>query len=135
MKLVVVVSDSGAASLPPAAMDEDIHQEIRSATVLNIKRADRWPPATSCSSGSMATNVMPQRVTRSSRRSTKRRIGIVHSWMSVASVMAFSEVDLKRIEQTVGVFCVKHSPAHLKDKLSLVYAVKGHEVVIIERRP
>lgn len=49
--------------------------------------------------------------------------------------MAFSEVDLMRIEQTVGVFCVKHSPAHLKDKLFLVYAVKGHEVVIIERRP
>lgn len=49
--------------------------------------------------------------------------------------MAFSEVDLKRIEQTVGVFCGKRSPGHIKDKLRLMYAVKGHEVVIVERRP
>ncbi|MGQ0557221.1 MAG: DUF3024 domain-containing protein [Nitrospiraceae bacterium] len=50
--------------------------------------------------------------------------------------MAFSKVDLKQIEQTVGtVFCGKHSPAHLNDKLRLVYAVKDHEVVIAERRP
>lgn len=49
--------------------------------------------------------------------------------------MAFNEVDLKRIEQTVGVFCAKRSPVHLKDKLRLTYAVKGHEVVIVERRP
>ncbi len=49
--------------------------------------------------------------------------------------MAFNEVDLKRIEQTVGVFCGRRSPAHLKDKLRLAYAVKGHEAVIVERRP
>ena len=49
--------------------------------------------------------------------------------------MAFDELELKRIELTVGVFCAKRSPGHLKDKLSLVYAVKGHEVVISERRP
>jgi len=49
--------------------------------------------------------------------------------------MAFNEVDLKRIEQTVGVFCAKRSPVHLKDKLRLTYTVKGHEVVIVERRP
>lgn len=49
--------------------------------------------------------------------------------------MAFSEVELKRIEQTVGVFCAKHSPAHLKDKLRLEFVVKGHDVVVVERRP
>ena len=49
--------------------------------------------------------------------------------------MAFSEVDLKRSEQTVGVVCGKRSPRHLKEKLRLMYAVKGHEVVIVERRP
>ena len=49
--------------------------------------------------------------------------------------MAFSELELKRIAQTVGEFCKKRSPAHLKDKLRLEYAVKGHEVVIVERRP
>lgn len=54
---------------------------------------------------------------------------------SVVTAMAFSEVDLKRIEQAVGVFCSKHSPGHLKDKLRLVYAVKGHEVIIVEQRP
>ena len=49
--------------------------------------------------------------------------------------MAFSELELKRIEQTVGEFCRKRSPAHLRDKLRLEYSVKGHEVVMFERRP
>lgn len=49
--------------------------------------------------------------------------------------MAFSEMDLKRIEQTVGAFCDKCSPVELKDKLRLVYVGKGHEVIIAERRP
>jgi len=49
--------------------------------------------------------------------------------------MAFSALELKRIEQTVGRFCQKRSPVHLKDKLRLEYAIKGHDVVIVERRP
>ena len=49
--------------------------------------------------------------------------------------MAFGELELKRIEQTVGEFCRKRSPAHLRDKLRLEYSVKGHEVIIFERRP
>jgi hypothetical protein len=49
--------------------------------------------------------------------------------------MAFSELELKRIAQTVGEFRWKRSPDHLKDKLGLEYAVKGHEVVIFERHP
>ncbi len=49
--------------------------------------------------------------------------------------MAFSELELKQIEQTIGVFCGKRSPRHLKEKLCLMYGVKGHEVVIVERRP
>jgi hypothetical protein len=49
--------------------------------------------------------------------------------------MAFSELELKRIEQTVGEFCRKRSPAHLKDKLRLEYSVKGHEVIVFEWRP
>lgn len=44
-------------------------------------------------------------------------------------------MDLKQIEQIVDVFCSKRSPGRLKDKLRLTYAVKGHEVVIVERRP
>ena len=49
--------------------------------------------------------------------------------------MAFSELELKRIEQAVGEFCRTRSPAYLKDKLRLEYSVQGHEVVIFERRP
>lgn len=49
--------------------------------------------------------------------------------------MAFSELELKQIERTVGAFCRKRSPPHLKDKLRLEHSVKGHEVVIFERRP
>ena len=49
--------------------------------------------------------------------------------------MAFSELELERIAQTVGEFCRKRSPPHLKDKLRLEYTVKGHEVIIFERRP
>ena len=47
--------------------------------------------------------------------------------------MAFSELELKRIEQAVGEWCRRRSPAHLKDKLRLEYSIKGHEVVIFER--
>jgi Protein of unknown function (DUF3024) len=49
--------------------------------------------------------------------------------------MPFSELELRQIEQTVGKFCRKQSPIHLKDKLRLEYSVKGYEVVIVERRP
>ena len=49
--------------------------------------------------------------------------------------MAFSDLELKRIEQAVGELCRRRSPAHLKDKVRLEYAVKGHEVVIFEHRP
>lgn len=60
---------------------------------------------------------------------------MVPSRQSVGTAIAFREVDLKQIEQTIGVFCGKRSPRHLKEKLRLMYAVKGHEVVIVERRP
>lgn len=49
--------------------------------------------------------------------------------------MPFSDLERKRIEQTVGEFCRTRSPARLKDKLRLEYCVKGHDVVIFERRP
>lgn len=49
--------------------------------------------------------------------------------------MAFSELELNRIEQIVGAFCRKRSPKRLKDKLRLEYWIRGHEVVISEHRP
>ena len=49
--------------------------------------------------------------------------------------MAFSEIELKRIDRDVGGLCKKRSPAHIKDKFSLEYCIKGHDVLIYERRP
>ncbi len=48
--------------------------------------------------------------------------------------MAFSEIELKKIDKLVGGLCHKRSPAHLKDKLSLEYRVKNYDVVVYERR-
>lgn len=49
--------------------------------------------------------------------------------------MALSQIELKRIDKTVGEFCRKRSPAHLKNKVRLEYSIKGHDVVVYERRP
>jgi hypothetical protein len=49
--------------------------------------------------------------------------------------MAFSEIEIKRIDKEVGGLCKKRSPAHIKDKFSLEYRIKGHEVLIYEHRP
>ena len=49
--------------------------------------------------------------------------------------MPFSEAELKKIDNLVGGLCRKRSPVHLKNKLSLEYRVKGHEIVVFERRP
>lgn len=49
--------------------------------------------------------------------------------------MAFSELELKRIEKTVGAFCIARTPQHIKDELSVEYSIKGHDVLIYEKRP
>jgi len=49
--------------------------------------------------------------------------------------MPFSELELKPIEEAVGELCRKRSLPQLKDKLQLGYSVKGHEIIIFERRP
>jgi len=49
--------------------------------------------------------------------------------------VAFSEIELRRIEQDVGGLCKRRSPTHLKDELSLQYRIKGHDVEVFERRP
>jgi hypothetical protein len=49
--------------------------------------------------------------------------------------MAFSEFELKYIENTVGKMCKQRSPAHLSDYLRTVYVVKGHDVTVYEERP
>lgn len=49
--------------------------------------------------------------------------------------MAFSELDLKRIERIVGEFCRRRSPPELHDRVRIEYRVHRHEVLIYETRP
>lgn len=49
--------------------------------------------------------------------------------------MAFSEIELARIEKAVGGLCKRRNRPEFKAELSLEYSVKGHNVNIFERRP
>jgi hypothetical protein len=49
--------------------------------------------------------------------------------------VAFDELELKRIERTVGELCRRRSPAELADELRTVYEVEGHSVTMYEERP
>jgi hypothetical protein len=49
--------------------------------------------------------------------------------------MAFTEIELKHIENTVGKMCQKRSPEQFRDELRLVYEVQGHDVAVSEERP
>lgn len=49
--------------------------------------------------------------------------------------MAFSEIELKRIEKEMGGFCAKRSPIEIRDQLSFQYRIKEHDVIIYTRRP
>jgi len=49
--------------------------------------------------------------------------------------MAFTEIDLKLIENTVGKMCERRSPPHLRDEIRLTYDIKNHAVEVYEERP
>jgi hypothetical protein len=49
--------------------------------------------------------------------------------------MAFTEIELKLIENTVGKMCQRRSPAHLTDQLRTIYKVVNHSVEVYEERP
>ena len=49
--------------------------------------------------------------------------------------MSFSELELKRIDRTVGNFCRRHSPVEHREHLRTEYRLSGHEVLIYEMRP
>ena len=49
--------------------------------------------------------------------------------------MAFTALDLERIDRTVGVFCRRRSPPQLRDQVRVEYRITGHEVLIHETRP
>ena len=53
----------------------------------------------------------------------------------IGAVVAFDELELKRIERTVGVLCRKSSPPEHADQLRTVYEVEGHTVTMYEERP
>jgi hypothetical protein len=48
--------------------------------------------------------------------------------------LAFSELELQRIEGVLARFCRRRSPAHARDQVRTEYRVKGHEVLIVEVR-
>jgi len=54
---------------------------------------------------------------------------------SQLTLMAFNEIELKRIDRLVGTMCRERIPAHIKDELELIYRIKGHDVTIFEKRP
>jgi hypothetical protein len=49
--------------------------------------------------------------------------------------MAFSEIELKLIENTVGKMCQRRSPVHLSDEVKTTYKVIDSAVEIYEERP
>ena len=49
--------------------------------------------------------------------------------------MAFDDLELRRIVNTVGALCRRRSPPQFKDKLQITYEVTGHNVLVYETRP
>lgn len=49
--------------------------------------------------------------------------------------MAFSELELKRIDKLVGGFCRSRTRPEIADELRLGYAIEGHSVILFEERP
>ena len=49
--------------------------------------------------------------------------------------MAFSELELKAIDRSVGPLCRRRSPLEFAGKLRVVYEVGGHSVTMFEERP
>jgi hypothetical protein len=48
--------------------------------------------------------------------------------------MAFSELELKRIDRTVGDLCRRKSPPQYAGELRFIYRIDGHAVSIYEER-
>jgi len=49
--------------------------------------------------------------------------------------VAFSELELRAVDGTVGTLCRRLSPPRLADELRVVYEVEGHSVLVFEERP
>ena len=48
--------------------------------------------------------------------------------------MAFTQLELARIEKAVGGLCTRRTQPRVKSKVSIEYRVKGHDVTVFERR-
>ncbi|MBW2596074.1 MAG: DUF3024 domain-containing protein [Deltaproteobacteria bacterium] len=49
--------------------------------------------------------------------------------------MAFSEIELYKINTCVGVLCNKRAPESIRDQLRYQYTIEKHDVIIYEIRP
>jgi hypothetical protein len=49
--------------------------------------------------------------------------------------VAFSELELKRIDNLVGAFCRRRTRPELADQLRFVYEIDRQSVVLAEERP
>ena len=49
--------------------------------------------------------------------------------------MAFSEIELKRIDKLIGGMCRAKSPPHIADQLRFEYEISGHNAIVWEIRP
>jgi hypothetical protein len=49
--------------------------------------------------------------------------------------MSFTEIELRRIEKTVGEMCERRSPMQFRDELRTTFDVKGYDVTVYEERP
>ena len=49
--------------------------------------------------------------------------------------MAFSEIELKLIENTVGKMCQRRSPVYLSDQIKTTYKIINYSVEVYEQRP
>lgn len=63
------------------------------------------------------------------------RLSQTDMWQRPVNKMAFSEIELKRIDKFIGGLCRKRTPEHHKDELSFEYRIIGHDVFILEIRP
>lgn len=49
--------------------------------------------------------------------------------------MAFTEIELGHIKKLVGGLCERRTRPDLREQVRFEYRVKGHDVIVLERRP
>ncbi|MBT9439028.1 MAG: DUF3024 domain-containing protein [Desulfobacterales bacterium] len=49
--------------------------------------------------------------------------------------MAFTEIEIHKINKFVGALCKKRSPGHIRDKLRYEYKIESQDVILFEIRP